>query len=301
MRIGVTGSAGFIGRHLLQRLGEAGHTGVPLRHPAHMPIHLRANAIQRGALWRAELSVVDAVVHLANRAHAALPALAYQADVDDMEELLSAASACGTKRLVYLSSAKASDAVVAKSGYAAAKISMEQLLLSHDVPWTVLRPCLVHGPGMKGNFLRLIQAVRHRVPLPVRSLANERSMLSVEDLCAAIGRSLVESRALGQVLAVAHPRRMSSEEVVHAVAKGVGRAPILVPPPPLWLRDQLELSARGRSLTQALYTSMIVDSSKAAQMLGLAHEVDPFDSIARAAFATLRIDRKPPIIEETPP
>ena len=287
MRIGVTGSGGFVGGHLMPFLSQSGHQPVVLEHPSKRAV-VHGGASTTLAAWPAQLHDLDAVVHLANRAHAALPPSAYEADVQEMAELLTAARDCGGKRIVYLSSVKAADGP-SSSPYGAGKAAMEQLLEEQsDSPWTVIRPCLVHGPGMRGNLRRLVSAVEHRLPLPVLGVGNQRSMISVQDLCSAITAALSTERADRVMLEVAHPRALTTEEVVRAIGAGVGVRPRLVPAPPARIRRLSSAGPRLGRMSAALYDSLTVDPAPAMTALGLQFPVDPSHSLAEAASQTGR-------------
>jgi UDP-glucose 4-epimerase len=134
MRILVTGASGFIGSHLCPALAAAGHE------------------------LRSSVEGCDAVVHLANIAHAsASPRELHRVNVEGTIAQAHAALAAGARRFVHLSSIKAARA---DDAYGRAKSIAEQALLQLEgLEAVVLRPPLVYGPRVKANFLALMRAI----------------------------------------------------------------------------------------------------------------------------------------------
>lgn len=283
MSIAITGASGFVGGHLVRAAAAA---GVEVRAVAHQ-------GLDAGG-WRRELKSADVVVHLANRAHSRAGRALVQQDVQAMRLLIDAAHDGGASRLVYLSSIKAAVPGASRPGsaagvgseassYGAAKRDMESLLRHQDLPWVVLRPCLVHGAGMKGNLARLARAIRHGRPLPVGGCRNERSMLSVADLCEGVLQAALRPGVTGHIITVAHPTPLSTEQVVRALAQGVGRPPRVVPALPEGVRRWGRRLPGGAGLVDSLWGSLVVDGSGAASLLGASYDVGPADSLSAAA------------------
>ena len=195
-RILVTGASGFVGRALVAELADAGHSvRAAMRQPADIfPRSVEVIAVSdltRPVEWRPLLRDIDTVVHLAGIAHAG-PEIAEQAydRVNRLAtaELAAAARIMGIKHLVFMSSIRAqsgpaSDSVLRESDaprptdfYGRSKLAAEDALRAAGVPFTILRPVLIYGPGVKGNFARLMalsaktMAVAAR-PLPQPPLA----------------------------------------------------------------------------------------------------------------------------------
>jgi nucleoside-diphosphate-sugar epimerase len=232
MRIFVTGAGGFIGSHLCPALLQAGHELC------------------------AEAQGCDAVVHLANIAHAsASPADLHRVNVEGTIMQARAALAAGTRRFVYLSSIKAARP---DDAYGRAKSLAEQALLKLEgLEAAILRPPLVYGPQVKANFLALMRAIDRAWPLPLASIANQRSLLYVGNLVEAIARCLempmsasggggrggsVEAGppsgdgALTRVFELSDGAPVSTPELCRAIARALGRPSRLLPFPPALLR-----------------------------------------------------------------
>jgi nucleoside-diphosphate-sugar epimerase len=91
----------------------------------------------------------------------------------------------------------------------------------------VLRPPLVYGPGVKGNFRRLLALVARGTPLPFGLLANRRSLIHAGNLCDAIRAALAAPRAAGRTYLVSDGEDASTPDLVRALARSLGVKPRL--------------------------------------------------------------------------
>lgn len=250
-RILVTGASGFVGRALVADLAKAGHSvRAAMRQPADIfPRSVEAVAVSdltRPVEWRALLKDMETVVHLAGIAHAG-PGIAEDAydRVNRLatEELAGAVKAGRLRHLIFMSSIRAQsgpasntvlredDAALPTDAYGRSKLAAEDAVRSAGVPFTILRPVLIYGQGVKGNLARLIQIARSPWPLPLGLCRNRRSMLSRQNLIDAIHLALTAPAALNQTCIVADPEPLTLAEIVAALRAGLGRSPGLVPVP----------------------------------------------------------------------
>jgi nucleoside-diphosphate-sugar epimerase len=251
-RILVTGASGFIGRALVAELANVGHSvRAAMRQPADIfPRSVEVIAVSdltRPVEWRALLKNVETVVHLAGIAHAG-PEIAEQAydRVNRLAtaELASAAKAIGIGHLVFMSSIRAqsgptstrvlreTDAPHPTDAYGRSKLGAEDAVRAAGVPFTILRPVLIYGPGVKGNFARLMELARKPWPLPLGLCRNRRSLLARRNLIDAIHLALASPAAKGETYVVADPTPLTLTEIVTALRAGEGRRPGLLPVPP---------------------------------------------------------------------
>jgi nucleoside-diphosphate-sugar epimerase len=209
VRILVTGAGGFIGSHLCPALAAAGHE------------------------LRASVENCNAVVHLANIAHASASAAdLHRVNVEGTIAQARAALAAGARRFVYLSSIKAAQP---DDAYGRAKSIAEQALLQLEgLEPVILRPPLVYGPRVKANFLALMRAIDRGWPLPLASIENRRSLVYIGNLVDAILVCL-GGPAQGRTYAVSDGPPLSTPELCRAIGRALGRPTRLFPFPPALL------------------------------------------------------------------
>jgi nucleoside-diphosphate-sugar epimerase len=283
----VTGAAGFIGRALAADLArrEFGVRAVVREPRSGDP----PDAIALGDLALADdvalgttLAGAFAVVHLAGRAHAMSGAAddddAYRrANIVATERLARAAVRAHVSRLVLASSVKVSGETTAPGcpfrpddppapmdAYARSKRDAEKTLfeVTRDSPTApiVLRLPLTYGIGARGNFARLVAAVAAGQALPLGSIDNRRSLLSLGNLERAIVAVLTAPTPPSGVHFVADATSVSTPELVHAIGVALRRpARIHALPVPL-LKLAGALSGRGAAVAR-LVSSLEVDTS----------------------------------------
>ncbi|MCG6941963.1 MAG: NAD-dependent epimerase/dehydratase family protein [Thiohalocapsa sp.] len=255
----VTGANGFVGRALCTYLGRRGDAVRALvRQPTDGPWdETVACDLGTDPLPGALMNGIDGVFHLAGVAHmqdiAAVPDATYErVNVAGTSALLDAAAAAGVRRFVYFSSIKA----VADPGeqcvderweapptdaYGRSKREAEQRVRDagrqHGLHVCNLRPCLVYGPGVKGNLARMIDAIdRGRFP-PLPDFHNRRSMIGVDDLLDAAWLAMHNEAANGQTFIVADGVDYSTRALFLAISEALGKSV------PAWTLPRSLLSA----------------------------------------------------------
>jgi UDP-glucose 4-epimerase len=216
------------------------------------------------------------VVHLAGIAHAG-PDIAEQAydRVNRLAtaELANAAKASSIGHLVFMSSIRAqsgpaspsilseTDAPHPTDAYGRSKLAAEEAVRAAGVPFTILRPVLIYGEGVKGNFARLMELAHKPWPLPLGLCRNRRSLLARRNLIDAIHLALASPGAKGETYVVADPSPLTLAEIVAALRAGEGRSAGLLPVPPPFIA--LGAAALGRTDEwQRLHGKMVVDPAK---------------------------------------
>ncbi len=244
----VTGASGFLGKHLVGALAKAGWAvRAAARNPEQVPTRAQIERValpdlSRPIEWAPLLDGVTHVLHLAGIAHAPgqLPDDVYvRINADAVGELAEAA--CGkVERLVLMSSVRAqaglaADHVITEAdtpqptdAYGRAKLAAEGLLQESGAGFTVLRPAVVYGKGVKGNIASLASLAQTPMPLPFGGLDNKRSLLAIENLASAVDLALTSQRAEGETFLVADPEPITIAEMVTAMREGLGRSPHLV-------------------------------------------------------------------------
>jgi len=271
-RILVTGAAGFIGQSLVAHLRRGGRDVLP---------------VTRDMVAR--MTDVDAVVHLAARAHvvadkAADPLEEFRrVNVMETERLADAAVRGGVRRFVLVSSIgvlgndsdgrafTAADPPHPSEPYAVSKWEAEQRLLERvagtAIEAVIVRPPLVYGPGVKGNFLRLLRLVNSGLPLPFAGLEARRSFVGLQNLCGLLEACIDHPAAAGRVLLAADGEDVTLPELLDAIARGLGRPARLFKVPWLLVESFASMAGRREDLAR-LVGSLRVDASETRQVLG---------------------------------
>lgn len=315
-RILVTGATGFVGTPLTRRLLAAGYrvrvatrvAGTPIEahgHPGQLTV-VTVGPIGPTTGWDAALEGVDAVVHLAGKAHVfdvhgddATRAEYASINTAGTLALARTAAATGVRRMVFLSTVRVyggavashvlteRDPATADDPYGESKRRAEEglrsLAAAGELEPVILRAPPVYGPGVKANFLRLIGWVARGIPLPLGLMQNRRSFLYVENLVDAILASLGDAQAAGQTFLVSDGRSLSTADLVRLIAAELQRAPRLPAVPPRLLELLARWSGRAEDY-QRLCGNLEVDSSLITERIGY----QPRFSTAEGIAATVR-------------
>lgn len=293
MRVLVTGATGFVGRALCAALLNHTRQVVAVARkrgewPEGCDTRLLAD-IGPDTDWTEALDGVDAVVHLAARVHvmresAAEPLAAFRrTNVAGTLRLARSAAQAGVRRLVFLSSVKAlgesspdgalTDASRPKprDPYGVSKWEAEQGLAQvareSAMEIVILRPPLVYGPGVKGNFRALVRLLDRGVPLPLGAIRNRRSLLYLGNLVDAIALCLAHDAAAGKTYLIRDGEDLSTPDLARRLAAALGRPARFFPLPGAVLR--LAAGCLGRTAeAERLLGSLVLDDGAIRRDLG---------------------------------
>ena len=317
----ITGGSGFVGRHLIEN--------AVLRGRAVRATHrTRVGAPRRGAVewidvgdvgmhtnWGAALEGISAVIHLAARAHVLAgrahdSVSAYrETNTCGSVHLAECAASAGVKRFVFVSSVgvhgRASpgraiseqDEPQPHDPYTLSKREAELGLLDiggrTSMQVVIVRPPLVFGPDAPGNFGRLLRAVHRGWPLPFAALDNRRSLINVENLVDFLWLCCGHPHAAGEIFLVADDDDVSTPQLAHHLASGMGRKPRLFYMPESSLRLAGRLAGRTATI-ESLCGSLLVSTSKARDVLGWRARVPTARGLQQAAHDFVRRRRADP-------
>ena len=264
----VTGASGFVGRNLVAALAA-------LRRPS-VAIGSEAGVADGTTDWRGALSGVRSVVHLAGR-HVG-DADRFERDVEMTLNLARQAAAHGVERFVFLSSIKVNGEVTRPGQvfneadtpgpldtYGQTKTRIEHGLREIEMPVTIVRAPLVYGPGVTGNFRRLINAVERGWPLPLGAVENQRSMVGVGNLCDFLVRVVDEPGAAGETYVLADGEDVSTAELLRRLARSLNRPSRLIAVAPELVERGLRLAGLG-GWADRLICDLRVDIGKARRL-----------------------------------
>jgi nucleoside-diphosphate-sugar epimerase len=314
MKILVTGANGFVGSQLSETLAKSGHE---VRNTARS---LASNSSTTRELITCDLESADnldhlttgcdAIVHLAGRAHvmsdnpATSESLYVSANVDVTRKLAQSASRTGVKRMILMSSVKVNgesttintpftsqDIPDPQDPYGRSKAQAEQALWeitsTSGLEGVVIRPPLVYGPGVRANFASLIGIVGRGLPLPLGSIQNKRSFVSLDNLVDLISTTVQSPNAAGNTFLVSDGHDLSTPELVRSIASALDQSPKLFPFPSALLK--LAATASGkRGAYDRLCGSLTVDIALTKQKLSWTPPFTVQDSMQRTVDAFIQ-------------
>lgn len=291
----VTGATGFVGRFLCSRLLAEGFsvraTLLSSETSASLVTGVEPVTIQplgSDTHWQHALTGIDTIIHLAARVHimddpSADPLTEFRkVNTEGTKQLANEAAKAGVKRLVFISSIKVNgeetelpytenSPTQPTDPYGISKWEAEQALRQIEketgLEVVVVRPTLVYGPGVKANFFNMLKAVQRGVPLPLASIANQRSLIYVGNLVDALAVCATHPAAVGQTYLVSDGEDVSTPELIRRTAAALGVPARLLPFPPSLMHLAGKLTGKSAAVNR-LTGSLTVDSSKIRRELG---------------------------------
>ena len=246
MKIAVTGSTGFIGRALCKHLTDSGFfvVGIARRRPKLIPHcgqFVVSDSYEPGTL---RLNGVDTIIHLAALAHgAAIEASEselQQVNVEFTSMLVKHALDSKVRRFIFLSSIGVNgdktyglpfdiDSIpaphneYAESKYRSEK-SIENLCQKTNMDYVILRPPLVYGCEVKGNFLSMLKWLVVGIPLPLGAIRNnQRSFIYIENLTDLISVCIKHPSAANQIFLISDDEDLSTVELLRRTSSALGK------------------------------------------------------------------------------
>ena len=300
----ITGSNGFVGHYLASYLQKHEYDivytfrDIPEYAQCIQPSFAIGN-IDSNTQWQPALENVNTVVHLAARVHVMKETLTdplsefRKVNTEGTLNLARQALEAGVKRFVYLSSIKvngeytdavpfsADDPPHPQDPYAISKYEAEQLLLElghkTDLEIVIIRPPLIYGPGVKGNFRRLINLIKKNIPLPLAGIYNARSLVSIQNLCSLIEVCLYHPHAANEIFLVSDGNDLSTSELLEQLTEVMKKKNHLFYVPVFLVKIVTNLLGRSSEF-ERLFGSLQVDISKNKQLLNW----QPLESVQTA-------------------
>lgn len=223
MSISITGSTGFVGQNLIKYFAKD-------------------YLFTRISLYD-EFKINDKIViHLAGKAHD-LKNISnsdeyYKVNTELTKKIFDAFLVSEAKLFITISSVKAvADEVIGElsedylpnptTHYGKSKLLAEKYILSKNIPEGkrvyVLRPCMIHGPGNKGNLNLLFKVVSIGIPWPLGSFKNKRSFCSIDNLCFIINELVENDKIPSGVYNIADDRSLSTNELIKLISESQGK------------------------------------------------------------------------------
>ena len=293
-RVLVTGASGFVGRVLIQTLLDNDYNVIAavrsetVTYPDEVEL-LRYSDISDND-WGVKLSSVDIIIHAAARVHvmdeySTDPLTAFrEVNVTGTLNLAKQAALSDVKRFIFISSVKVNgemtlkgkpfeptDDFIPSDPYGLSKYEAEQGLLKlakqTEMEVVIIRPPLVYGLGVKANFAAMINLIKKGLPMPFGAINNQRSLVSLDNLVNFIIHCIDHPKAANEIFLISDGEDVSTTELIKKVAKAFDKKAWLLHIPVSWMTFIAKLVGKT-DVTERLFGSLQVDSSKARDLLG---------------------------------
>lgn len=247
MKILITGIHGFVGSNLVDYLKKDNEIyGLDIIAP-------EKNGVIKTFSWE-DLEIpdqvgndgnvlpqFDAIIHLAGKAHdtknKSAAEVYFKVNTGLTQKIYDYFLASDAKKFIFFSTAKAAadrvegilteDVVPTPVGpYGESKIKAEKYILSQELPtgkqFYIFRPCMIHGPGNKGNLNLLYSVVRIGIPWPLGAFENRRTFTSIENICFAVNGVLTKDVTSG-IYNMGDDEALSTNELIEEICKSLGK------------------------------------------------------------------------------
>lgn len=228
MKIIITGASGFVGKNLSKFLEENG------------------NFVEKVSLRSSDFYFdknADAIIHLAGKAHdtanTSVEEEYFKINTELTKQVFTKFLDSEIRDFFYFSSVKATADTVEgildenhssdpKTVYGKSKLQAEEYLLSQKLPENkrllIIRPCMIHGPGNKGNLNLLYKVVEKGIPWPLANFENQRSFLSIDNLNFLILEMLKKPSVSSGIYNFADDESLSTNDLVKIISNSSGKS-----------------------------------------------------------------------------
>ncbi|HAU2312471.1 TPA: NAD-dependent epimerase/dehydratase family protein [Legionella pneumophila] len=305
-KILITGATGFIGRSLVPALLSEGHDvrcAVLQLDSTLQAEQIVINNLEVHTDWTDALRNVEIVIHLAARVHImkeyATSSLDEYCKINSIatKNFVEQAAQNNVKRFIFLSTIKVHGEfsqnnlpfsedcrTQPEDPYAKSKLYAEQFIQeicqNARMEFVILRPPLVYGPYVKANFLRILQLVDKKWPLPFGSIYNKRTFIYIDNLVSAISAVVSEPSAANQVYLVADDCSWSLTQLVQTLSRKMNTKLFLIPIPVQILIFLFKLCGL-KNINTRLFSSLEVSNEKIKSQLGWTPPVSSTDGLEK--------------------
>jgi nucleoside-diphosphate-sugar epimerase len=303
----ISGSSGFVGSNFKTYLHPFANYKIRnlVRH--------KPNENSEDISWELANGIpneISAVLHFAGKAHdvkkTSEPSAYFEINTKLSIHLFNAFLDSKAETFIFISSVKAAadevEGVLTEEGTCnpktaygqskyQAELAMQKLLIDYNVnngpakKFYILRPCMIHGPGNKGNLNLLYQLMKKGIPYPLGAFHNKRSFLGIENLCFIL-KKLLDGNYKSGTYQVADDEALSSNKLIKIIAEAEGKKPKIWNIPKRFIElfarlgDILHLPLNTERL-QKLTESYVVDNSKIKFLLQTELPVTAKDGLVR--------------------
>lgn len=278
MKIIITGVTGFVGKNLTQYLTHKSDTVIPL-------------SIRNGD-YQLD-NTADAIIHLAGKAHDTKNTSDdneyYRVNTDLTIALFDKFLQSDIKDFIFFSSVKAAaDSVEGtltedskanpQTAYGKSKLEAETYLLSKQLPSNkrliIIRPCMIHGEGNKGNLNLLYKVIKFGIPWVLADYDNRRSFISIDNLNYVVYEILNHPEIPSGIYNIADDKPMSTNALITLIAESINKKPRLLKIPKFVINQMAKIGDKAHlplstERLQKLTESYVVSNQKIKQSLGI--------------------------------
>lgn len=308
----ITGANGFVGSALMARLQAEGLWPLgTCRGPSLDEGCVSAPPLEAGGDWSDLLTGVDTVVHTAARVHvmrdtSSNPLDAFRAvNATGSSNIARQAASAGVRRFVFISSVKvngeetlharpfaAGDDPAPEDAYgiskAEAEAGLKAISAKTGMELVIIRPPLVYGLGVKGNFAAMMRAVARGLPLPFGAvLDNRRSLVGLDNLVDLIVTCIDHPAAANQTFMVSDGEDLSTGDLLRRLGAAMGKPARLLNIPPALLGAAAAMIGK-RDVAQRLLGNLQMDISHTCKTLGWKPPVSVDEGLRRAVQGAMR-------------
>lgn len=285
----LTGASGFIGSRLSSVISNSFYLRLVFRvTPDEKPLSDYVVCdFDDSCTLSSVLKDIDVIIHCAGRAHelydiSASPINEFRrVNVDLTLRLAREAVNAGVRRFIFLSSIGVNgnnnsspfteqDTSSPVEDYAISKLEAEQglqeIALASGMELVIIRPPVVYGPDAPGNFGKLMHWMQIGIPLPFGAIQNKRSLIALDNLVSFILHCIDHPKAANEVFLISDGEDISTSELLRLVARALRKKPRLLPVP-VGLMEFVAKLIGKQSMTNRLFGSLQIDSSKAQDLL----------------------------------
>ena len=285
MKVSITGADGFLGSYLCNYLEKRDIEVLKITRTSGYDLNLISNQKSRIS-WSAVLKNNDAVIHCASKVHD-FDNCAYKEfkkiNVDASCQLLRLAILMKVKKFIYISSIKVLGETSCerkpfnsqsipnpKGNYSNSKFEAEEKLkeiaCQSNIRLIIIRPPLIYGPDVGANFLKMMNLIYKRIPLPFKKFSNKRSLVFVGNISDLIYNCLLINFVKNCVLLISDNELVSTNELMQIISLNFGYKLRLFKFPLIILSMIFYIFNRKNQL-ERISNSLVVDISETKQLL----------------------------------
>ncbi len=285
--IAITGANGFVGRALCQELSLRNIYHRRLQRKKDDNVYL-VESVGPNTQWSKALNGVDTIIHCAGLAHQKNGN--YQTNLSLHDEinnkgtvnLAKQAAEQGVKRFIFISSIKVNgelsynipfrntDKANPKEPYSISKQKAEKglkrIAKNGKMELVIIRPPLIYGPGVKGNFKKLIKIINSGIPLPLKNIKNKKSYIYIGNLIDFIIESIYSPSAAGETFLISDDIVISSQDLVKKLAFYLNKKIFIFYFPKLFLTFALKMLGQ-KDITDKLFGNLVIDNHHAYEVM----------------------------------